>query len=135
VPKLIPLPTIELIEQSPASSFDPSAFGFVSRLRAEYPRGIWDAVGLWDEYAVHYFGEHAGPHHRPLSRAQLFRQLRSAGMRRFRAGAKDPTGKRPYLYRISSPGRPCKRRGRIADPRPLGVDAQRFSSDSWVVTK
>jgi hypothetical protein len=117
---LIPLPTIESVTTAGRPSFDPSAVGFVSRLRDEDPRGIWAAIGVWEEY-VDYFADHAGPSDRPLSRAQLFRQLRSAGMQRFRSGARDAYGKRPYLYKLTSSGRPSKRRGRIDDVRPCNV--------------
>jgi hypothetical protein len=117
--------TLRPLLDHPLRSFDPSATGFVSRLKAQDLRGVWTAPEVWEEYAF-FFAECAGPNERPLTHSQLFRQLRSAGMRRFRAGAKDPGGKRPYLYRIASPGRPSKRRGRCGDARPCSVAERAF---------
>ncbi|MGE0052929.1 MAG: hypothetical protein AB7S74_01860 [Hyphomicrobium sp.] len=115
--KSIPLPTIEII-----STFDPSAAAFVAHLRDETPAGIWSADGLWEEYAD-YIAMKAPrcecDNH--LTRAQLFRQMRGTGIQRFRSGAKDARGKRPYLYRLATPKRPRRRPRRIDDVRPWSV--------------
>jgi hypothetical protein len=102
--------------------FDPSAFGFAQWLRGENPQGLWDSAGLWAEYAD--FIATCAPlrdYKRHLSRSQFFRTLGVAGICRFRCGSKNAEGRRPYLYRLTSPKRPGRRPGRIVDARPWSV--------------
>lgn len=103
-----------------------TAHGFVERHRAGNPTLVLDADSLWESYADD-FATHASVNDRPLSRGQLFRQLKAAGMRRFRSGAKNASGKRPYLYRIA-PIQRSRRRGRIVD----AVHAPSMLGDDWV---
>lgn len=118
-------PIVENLQVVGANGVDLSAAGFVGRLRAESPRIILDAEGVWNFY-VDDFSEYGSANDQPLTRCQLFRQLRQAGLRRFRSGAKTASGKRPYLYRLTSPGRPRRRPGRTVDGRPRNVDVRAF---------
>lgn len=111
---IIPLPTIEYNSARGAAAF-------VLQLRSECPDIIMDAPGVWHFYAD-YYANHVHENDRPLTRSQLFRQLRSAGLHRFRSGARDSeSGKRPYLYRLASPKRPRRRPQNVDDARPWGV--------------
>lgn len=104
--------------------FDPSVFGFVDTARRDNPRKSWlGAEAAWEDYSIGHFAEYAGPEDRPLTRAQFFRQLKLAGVKRKRSGAKDARGKRPYTYQLVPPGRPTKQAGRIRDARPSSVPA------------
>lgn len=113
MPSLLALPN----DRARCGSFgtpDLSAAGFVSRLRTENAALVLDVQGVWESYVDDY-ADHGSANDRPLTRNQLFRQLRAAGMRRFRSGARDGSGKRPYLYRLASPGRRGRRPGRSVD--------------------
>lgn len=83
-----------------APECDSSLEGFIGRLRKLHPGIVLDTAGVWEFYVDDY-AEHSKPNDRPLTRHQLFRKLRLAGMHRFRSGAKDPAGVRRYLYRLT----------------------------------
>ena len=101
--------------------FDPSAAGFVAAVRLEDPTKRWGGSDhLYEDYAFR-FAECAGPEDHPLSRVQFLRQVKMAGVRRTRSGAKDERGKRSYIYQIASRGRPRKHPGRFQDARPTCV--------------
>lgn len=100
---------------------------FASQLKREDPHGVWDAPQLWELYAAD-FGSCASASQRLLSNAQFFRRLGAVGIRRYRAGAKDHRGKRPYFYRLASTQRPRRRPGRIID----AVHAPSTVVDDWV---
>lgn len=102
--------------------FDPSAFGFVAAAAREGSNKRWlGAEALWEDYSFAYYAEHAGPNDAPLSRGQFFRQLKNAGVKRSRTGAKDQLGKRPYVYELVTRGGPRKNMGRSWDARPRNV--------------
>ena len=108
--------TITFLRPPTLYYFDASAPAFVDHCAREMPYQIWDAGGLWFEYAD-WFANFSSDVTRPLTRSQFFRQLKGTRIRRFRSGAKDERGKRPYLYRLASSKRP----GRIVDARPCNV--------------
>lgn len=102
--------------------FDPSVFGFIDTVRRENPRKIWlGSEAVWEDYSFGHFAEFAGADDRPLSRAQFFRQLKLAGVKRKRSGAKDARGRRPYIYQLILRGRPSEHVGRFRDVRLSSV--------------
>jgi len=86
---------------------------FVSRWREQFPWVIADADGVW-RLLIDDYSEYATAADEIPTRNQVFRQLGPAGVRKFRSGSKDDRGKRPYLYRLTSRGRPRRRPGRSA---------------------
>jgi hypothetical protein len=102
--------------------FDPSVFGFVDAVRRENPRKTWHgSETAWEDYSFEHFAEFAGSEDVPLTRAQFFRQLKLAGVKRKRSGAKDARGKRPYVYQLVSRGRPSNEVRRIRDAASRSV--------------
>lgn len=98
--------------------FDPSAFAFVAAVMRENPKKRWfSADAVWEDYSFSYFAEYAGPNDEPLSRGQFFRQLKIAGIKRTRSGARNQVGKRPYVYKLVRRGRLKTEVGRFRDAR------------------
>lgn len=112
----IALPTLD--------RFDPSVLGYVDAARRENPKKFWlGSDAIWEDYSIGHFAEYAGVDDCPLSRAQFFRHLKLAGVKRTRSTVKDASGKRPYIYKLIARGRPSKRPGRSRDTRLISVPA------------
>lgn len=95
--------------------FDPTAFAFIRAAARENPKKRWfGADALWEDYSFNHFAEYAGPDNQPLSRGQFFRQLKIAGIKRTRSGAKNQSGKRPYVYELVIRGRLKSEMGRAS---------------------